>query len=237
MLRLISLLIDYVIETTFASTVSFVGHSQGATTAIAGFSTNDTLSKYVNVFIALAPVTYLYTQNSPLLTSLAAIRADLILQLLGDKQFIPTPEVLQTVLGTVCKLTPNLCNNVLGSLFGTSTKLNTSNINVYTAHWPDSTSVQNMIHWLRNTRDKDFENYSGVSYFPQYLNVPTAIYYGNSDYLADPQDIQMLIRTVGNDVFYSQLVTGYTHMDFTWSYTASTAVYPSLIQALKKYGQ
>lgn len=227
--------IRYVTITTRVQNINFIGHSQGATTAIASFSTDATLAKHIKVLVALAPVTYLYNQMSPLLSSLATLRADYVLSLLGDKRFVPTPQILHSLLGSVCSVTPAICNNVLGSLFGTSTMLNTSRLPVFTAHWPDSTSIQNLIHWIRSTRDKNFENFNGTSYFPQYLGTKMALYYGDSDYLGDPQDIQRLLDAAGTNAVYSKKISGYTHMDFTWSYTAASSVYSDILTILKKY--
>jgi len=227
--------IDYITSYTSIRTVSFVAHSQGATSAIACFSTNITAAKHVKVLVALAPVTYLYNQISPLLSSLSTLHADYILSLLGDRRFVPTPQALHTILGSVCTVTPAICNNVLGSLFGTSTQLNTSRIPVYTAHWPDSTSIQNLIHWIKSTRDKSYESYNGTSYFPQYIGTPLVVYYGDGDYLADPQDVQRLLTAAGSQAVYSKKISGYTHMDFTWSYTAASTIYQDMLSILQKF--
>jgi len=227
--------IQYVTSTTRVKTLNFIAHSQGATTAIACFSSNSTVAKQIRVLVALAPVTYLYSQSSPLLTALSSLHADFILGLLGDKRFIPTPDAIHTILGSVCTVTPSICNNVMGSLFGTSSKLNTSRIPVYTAHWPDSTSVQNLIHWIKSTRDKNFEMMNGTLYHPENLGTNFVVYYGDSDLLADQQDVQKLISSIGSKTAFSMLLPGYTHMDFTWSYTAASNVYFSMLSILKKF--
>ena len=56
-----------------------------------------------------------------------------------------------------------------------------------------------------------------------------------SDYLADPVDVGTLASAIGSELISSDAVAGYTHMDFTWSYTASDVIYPSIVKLLHKY--
>jgi len=227
--------ISYVIELTKVKNVSIVAHSQGATTGIALLCSNYTVSTQVNVMVALAPVTYLNSQRSVLLASLATIGADRVMSLLGNKKFSPTPGVLDNVLGIVCEITPKICNDIMGSLFGTSHQLNASRMDVYTGHWPDQTSVKNLVQWIQNARSKQFARYDKSIYFPEYLGVPVAVFYGDGDYLADSQDIQTLTTAAASHVVLSKLIPGYTHMDFTWASSAANLVYPGVLQILKKY--
>jgi hypothetical protein len=107
---------------------------------------------------------------------------------------------------------------------------------------------QNLIHWLQDTRSGAFGQYNnGPNYDPSQLNCPIAIFYGTEDYLADVSDVQTLIATAGkivavNDLMYSgnwvkthQQISGFAHMDFTWSYDAAELVYPQVIQLLNKF--
>lgn len=175
----------------------------------------------------------------------------------------PTPQILDSLFGILCNYKPSLCNNILASLFGPDNNLNTSRLDVYATHWPDSTSVQNIIHWweikfrqlmkffeknawystfrslshfcrIQNARSGKFADFYGVEYDPHNIPCPVAVYYGTSDYLAVPQDVQQLISRLPV-VADSAEVTGFAHLDFVWSPTAYNTFYRKLLALLEKY--
>jgi len=229
--------VDYILGVTGLPELTYVGHSQGATIGLACFSNNITIASKINLIVALAPVTYLANQGSPLLGTMAKLHIDYVLQGFGNRQFTPTPQLMHTILGSVCVVTPNLCNNLLGSLFGVSTNLNSSRLPVYTAHWPDMTSVQNFIHWIKNTRSTKFETYEGEDYQPSKVACPVAIYYGDKDLLADPADIQTLSSALGKRLVQSVKINNYTHMDFTWAFNAWSNVYNPMVTLITKFSE
>src|SRR4051794_17904478 len=69
-----------------------------------------------------------------------------------SQQICACPFSLNTCMlaaGVVCKSKPDLCKDVLKALFGSMQKVPSSRMGVYTAHWPDRTSIRNMIHWIQ----------------------------------------------------------------------------------------
>ncbi len=52
-------MLDYVLGTSGAEELFYVGHSQGTVMGFAGFTLNQTLAKHIKAFFALAPVTTL----------------------------------------------------------------------------------------------------------------------------------------------------------------------------------
>jgi lysosomal acid lipase/cholesteryl ester hydrolase len=58
--------LNYILNFTKSSSLSYVGHSQGTTIAFAEFSRNQTWASKVDLFIALAPVAYVGNMVSPL---------------------------------------------------------------------------------------------------------------------------------------------------------------------------
>jgi hypothetical protein len=67
--------------------MSYIGHSEGTTQAFALFSSNATLAKNIDLFIALAPVTY--TNATSLVGKvLADLPSELIHLLLGKQGFL-----------------------------------------------------------------------------------------------------------------------------------------------------
>jgi hypothetical protein len=64
------------------------------------------------------------------------------------------------------------------------------------------------------------------------IKTPTVVFYGTNDFLADPNDIQKLIQTMGGTIINSYEISSFAHMDFTWSYLAAQYVYPKLLQEI-----
>jgi hypothetical protein len=98
----------------------------GASVALGALSLYPNINKQVNGLIALAPVTFMNYQASPLLTFLTTLHADIALKVLGNRAFELTPSIMHTLLGSACKEIPALCSNALTSLFGQSNSLNQS---------------------------------------------------------------------------------------------------------------
>jgi len=96
--------INYVLEQTGATQLSYIGHSQGTTQAFAGFLDQKLASK-VNIFIALAPVAYLGNTQSLLLRVLSDLGVDKIIQLIGFREFY-VPSLIEILLPGVCKISP-----------------------------------------------------------------------------------------------------------------------------------
>jgi len=209
--------------------VHFIGHSQGGTTGIAAMSSYGV--NFGGKVVFLAPVTYLSHCKSTVLKLMSLLNFNTLYSLIGDLAFQPTPGLLKTLLGATCSLTPELCNNFAGMLFGVSTSQNASRADVYSAHWPDVTSVRNLVHWLNNTRTGLFANYDGVPYQPHNLNTQVSVFYGGGDLLADSADVQTLIGQFSS-VTYQSEIGSFTHMDFTWSDVATQPVYNEILTLL-----
>lgn len=80
---------DYVAAVTGAAQISYVGHSEGTIQAFAGFSRNQTLAKMARVFVALAPVAYVYHIKSVFTQLMCKLDVDELFVLFGDKSFLP----------------------------------------------------------------------------------------------------------------------------------------------------
>ena len=69
--------------------------------------------------------------------------------------------------------------------------------------------------------------------------MPTAILSGSDDVLADPQDVQILVRSLpfANTTLVKE-INGYGHMDFMWDPNAVTKVYlPFVLPFVKAHLQ
>jgi len=242
--------INFVLKKTGVSTLSYIGHSEGTIQAFAGFIYNPSLASRVNLFVALAPVCYVYHTGSTLLKVLADFDAADILSLLGDHEFY-LPAAIHQFLPDICIIDPQLCDFSLEILMGPSQNINISRISYYLSEEPNPTSVMNMIHWSQGASTNKFQMYDygpagNVAHYgqmtpPQYnLNafpksLPLALFTGSNDYLADPRDVQQLLSQLSTPPVLVHNEPTYAHVDFIWAPDARVKIYPKILNLLSQY--
>jgi len=244
--------IEFVLNATGQTKLTYVGHSQGTTQAFAGFSINPSLAARVNLFVALAPVSYLSHQTSLLLSLLSTFDVIKLIELFGFREFLPDATLLQKIAPGICNWVPWGCEDFLFLLTGFSDNLNSTRIQVYVSETPAGTSVKNMDHWAQAEKNGKFQMYDyGCGIFscenqkrygqkqpPQFdltkVKVPTALYYGDHDTLGNPKDVVQLIQELPNIVF-TQRQPSYAHLDYVWAVNANTLVFQSVLNLIKKY--
>jgi pimeloyl-ACP methyl ester carboxylesterase len=91
--------VDFVLAQSNASSLAYVGHSQGTTIAFASLSQNPSLARKIDLFIALAPVAYVFNQKSLLIQYLSTLEVDVLLQFFGQEQFLPSGKLIRSVSG------------------------------------------------------------------------------------------------------------------------------------------
>ena len=66
--------------------------------------------------------------------------------------------------------------------------------------------------------------------------MPTALFTGGHDWLADPQDVAGLIPKINSTgkVFYRKNIEYYDHLDFIWGLDVATLVYHEIIEMALK---
>ncbi len=70
------------------------------------------------------------------------------------------------------------------------------------------------------------------------MTVPTALFTGTQDWLADPQDLEWLIPKLNStsSLIYHKNIDYYDHLDFIWGLDAAIVVYPEIISLASKMG-
>jgi hypothetical protein len=218
-----------------------------------GFSTNPELAAKVDLFIALAPVAFVNHQTSFLITLLSVLDVDVIFELFGVQDFLPSDDLIHYLAGTLCESAPWACADVVFLICGYDiTNLNESRIALYADYTPAGTSVRNMVHWAQQVQDGNFQmfDYGPIGniqhynsfYPPQYplqnLTSPKiAFFTGTKDDLADPTDVKRLIDALPNSnkpIVVNNQPT-YEHLDFTWGKNAYQLIYPQIVQLALKY--
>ncbi|KAL1788835.1 tear acid lipase [Sigmodon hispidus] len=229
--------INFILKKTGQKQIFYVGHSQGTLIALGAFSTNQQLAEKVNKSFLLAPVaTVKYIKGSGRLPS----------------YFTPTAFKL---------LFDNVCPVILASLGGYAPdQLNKSRIDVYITHSLAGTSVQILLHYgqmkrrhrpqmkTTNLLQGVFQAYDWGSlslnmlhynqttpplYNVEDMKVPTALWSGDKDFLADLKDVANLKPRIPN-LFYSKTIPGFSHLDFIVGINANHEVSQEILRFLNE---
>ena len=65
------------------------------------------------------------------------------------------------------------------------------------------------------------------------MDVPTAIFTGSNDWLADPRDVAVLKPQIKN-LIYEKNEADWNHLDLVWGTNANKRIYPDIIRLMKK---
>ncbi|XP_058044131.1 lipase member M-like isoform X3 [Ahaetulla prasina] len=119
-----------------------------------------------------------------------------------------------------------------------------SRMDVYMSYFPDSTSVQNILHWGQIYKTGQFrafdygdgnkERYNQdepPSYNVERITVPISIWYGENDLLVTPDNVKALINQL-HSVVYKASLSDWNHFDFILGLDASKRVYSPLIKLI-----
>ncbi|XP_074763516.1 lysosomal acid lipase/cholesteryl ester hydrolase isoform X5 [Athene noctua] len=243
--------VDLILKKTGQEQVFYIGHSQGTTVAFIAFSTLPQLAKKIKMFFALAPVATVKFATSPL--AKLGVFPDLLLKdMFGKKEFLPQNYLLKWLATHVCthRILDDLCGNIFFLLCGFNERnLNMSRVDVYSTHCPAGTSVQNMIHWSQAVKTGELKAYDWGSkaanmahynqssppfYKIKEMTVPTAVWSGGQDWLADPKDVAMLLTQITNLVYHNN-IPEWEHLDFIWGLDAPYRMYNEIINMIRKY--
>lgn len=63
------------------------------------------------------------------------------------------------------------------------------------------------------------------------MNVPIAVWSGGNDWLADPQDVGMLLPKLPHLIYHKE-ISFYNHLDFIWAVDAPQEVYNEIVSML-----
>ncbi|XP_074140986.1 gastric triacylglycerol lipase-like [Sminthopsis crassicaudata] len=243
--------IDYVVKKT-GQKIYYVGHSQGTLTGFIAFSTFPKVAQKVKTFFALAPVFYVRHIKSIPLRIIFHLRQPLFKFLMGEKDFLPETPLNKILATTVCdnEIIGVACGKVIFSLTGFDPKnLNMSRIDVFVSHFPAGTSAQNILHYLQGfyeslpilpafdwgSAKENLAHYNQTippKYNVSKMKVPTALWNGLKDLLADPEDVSDLIPQIHSKIYHKTL-PDYNHLDFLFGINAPQEIYYEIIKMIK----
>mmetsp|Transcript_11666 Transcript_11666/g.37076 ORF Transcript_11666/g.37076 Transcript_11666/m.37076 type:complete len:525 (+) Transcript_11666:89-1663(+) len=243
--------VDYVLQHTGQKRLAYVGHSEGSIQAFAAFSSNSTLASKVSVFVAMAPVAYVGNQRVMFLKAAQSLGLDRLVQILGDGLFYMNVQTANAVQPVSCRAMSSGCSFLMEVFAGKSEHLNQSRIHVYATMFPAGTSTKNVRHWVSGIKSKSFGHYDygsarenlqhyGSASPPTFdlskLTVPTALFSGGNDQMADAEDVHRLITEIRPGVVFKfKEVPTYAHLDFILAQDANTLLYPEVLQAIAEH--
>ena len=72
---------------------------------------------------------------------------------------------------------------------------------------------------------------------PQYnasaITVPLALYWGGNDWLADPDDVKVLMQKLDDKtLWYNKTIKAWQHLDFIWGLDAAPLVYDDIAKKI-----
>lgn len=241
--------IDFVTQKTNKPSVGWVGHSEGTIQMFGAAAQRLPSVSKVNVFVALAPVAYVAHQKSKEIKLLAHSNTLQDIMKHGMYEFLPSTH--DPFYSTVCKTFDFTCDLFLLTVCGPTRNLNVSRIQVYVSQTPAGTSTTNMEHWQQGVLKDTFQMFDygsddanmakyGSTVPPLYnlsqVSVPTALFTGGNDYLANPTDVKRLMAELPSEtVVFHNNQEKYAHLDFTWGITSHEDIYPDVVSLLKKY--
>ncbi|XP_060223732.1 lipase member K isoform X2 [Meriones unguiculatus] len=221
--------INLILEKSGQKELFYVGHSQGTTIAFIAFSTNPELAKKIKIFFALAPVVTVKYTRSPMKT-LTTLSRQAVKVLFGDKMFSTHTLFEQFIATKVCnrKIFYPACSNFLFSLSGFDPQnlnmaVNSGQLQAF--DWGNAD--QNMMH---------FNQLTPPVYNISKMKVPTAMWSGGHDVVADSRDTVNLLPKVANLIYYKD-IPHYNHMDFYLGQDAPQEIYQDLIRLMEEYLQ
>jgi pimeloyl-ACP methyl ester carboxylesterase len=242
--------IDYITAATGAKSVGYVGHSEGTTAGFVAASQSSAKGK-INSLVMLAPVANItMLGDHQLFKWLVKLGESAMYTTMGRKEFLEQTPFLKKWGPEFCHLTPKLCQDILFLFCGFTggANFNTSHFEVYYAHTPCGTSIENMGHWIQlaetgryamydfRDKSKNIEHY-GQPTPPNYnladVVAPVSLFSGGKDPLATPSNIRSIIAQLRTPPFH-HAEPEYEHMDFTWGINAKDRIYPLIIQQLRK---
>ncbi|TDG97635.1 hypothetical protein EPR50_G00209890 [Perca flavescens] len=218
--------INYILKVTGQDQIYYIGHSQGTTIAFIAFSTLPELASKIKMFIGLAPVaTVAFTSSA--MTKLSVLPDFLITDLFGRRDFLPQSHVIEWFAEHVCAklvLSELVCGNIFFILCG----FDVTNLNMAVHGGKlmafDFGAAENMKHYNQSTPPL---------YRVQDMKVPTALFSGGQDTLADPKDMAILLTQVPNLVFHKH-IEHWEHLDFIWGLDAPKQMFPSILKLLQQ---
>merc|ERR1712060_342926 len=214
--------IDFILETTSLSNLSYIGHSEGATQMFLGASLNpDSFNEKVNLFIALAPVASTVHISNPIIKHAASLITVLELALVRKEHyynwFAPMP-MADGAIAAACDIVPGLCKEVGQLIHPKDGVDNPARFDVFMSNEPSGQSYRTFVYYAQqmNSGRVALYDYGPIENHKVYgqkeaplvpfenYSLPTALLSGDIDGLATPSDVAWTSQTLADSIVFEK---------------------------------
>ncbi|KAI1080160.1 alpha/beta-hydrolase [Whalleya microplaca] len=239
--------IQYILETTNQSSLSYIGFSQGTAQSFASLAVHPKLNEQVNVFIALAPAMAPAGLNNGIVDALVKASPQVLFLLFGRRSILSSATMWQSILYPPIFM--RCIDMGLSFLFGWKTKnISVSQKLAAYPHLYSFTSTKSVVHWFQIIRNQSFQmydddvqsplsintssKYTKVAKYPtRNIRTPIVLVYGGSDSLVD---IKVMLRELPNRTVATE-IPHYEHLDFLWARDVDAQVFQHVFDALDSF--
>lgn len=228
--------VNFVLNATGAQTLTYIGHSQGTTQMFALLSEYPQFGSKLNLYVGLGAVATVRNVTLGLMSIVNNTEFMDLLEKFHIYDILPYTNEPVFVY-EACRIFGLVCSSIVEYITDlVSTNDNTPRFPVILAHEPGGSSLHNIQHWTQmstyttyrlqkfNYGTQGNEQYYGQPTPPVYnlsnVNVPTAIFLGADDKLADPVDGAWLLSQL-RTVVYAETNLPAGHLTFMWGKDAA----------------
>ncbi|XP_049875549.1 lipase 3-like [Pectinophora gossypiella] len=247
--------IDYILELNEKPNLIYIGHSQGTTAFFVLCSELPEYNKKISFMVALAPVAWMSHTTSPLFQYLAPFAQDdnsIMRKVLGPSisHNDPLTAVLKAVFCNGNIIKNILCNNIMFLFMGfDNAQLNYRALATINNHSPGGAATKQLEHFAQSIESGYFRRFDykldnvemyGYREPPRYevekITVPMAIFHALADWVADRQDLEILMAKLRNHfTFHIVPYENFAHLDFLYARDVAKLVYRDVLQLLKGF--
>ncbi|KAL1991809.1 hypothetical protein VTN49DRAFT_5117 [Thermomyces lanuginosus] len=239
--------IEYILEVTKQSSLSYIGFSQGTAQAFATLSIHPRLNEKVDVFVALAPAMSPAGFHNAVVNSFVRASPQVLYLAFGRRSILSSTAMWQAILYP--PIFVRIIDICLRLLFNwTNTNISPYQKIAAYPHLFSFTSTKSVVHWFQIIRNKTFQMfddevygplsirsssryYKPVRYPTRNIKSPVVLIYGGSDSL---MDLEVMLKELPRQTTVKE-IPSYEHLDFLWAADVDIQVFPHVFEALDKY--
>ncbi|XP_062540113.1 lipase 1-like [Armigeres subalbatus] len=248
-------MIEYVLNTTNAKKLHYIGFSQGATVYFAMATTRPEYNDKISLMVALSPPIFVRRVRSPIMTLLANTLKELLKMNNSSSDFecFPHSPLYRLLTQSICAEDnpTNFCSKFISLIVGPDPDAyNQTVMTAYVGHTPAGASFNQIIHYAQIARSGSFHQFDygrklnllkyGSKKPPAYnlelATAPVLMYYGLNDWLVHPRSVLELAKVLPRVVAAEQVADKqFNHIDFILAKNVRSLLYDQAIQMIDKF--